>query len=100
MNKIKELSKRVEVLEMKINELSKRVETLEKQIKEDKEEQIKKLKAVRTRKMNKKLAELIVRKSADYYDKVVKTLEDAGFVVVLSAETCTDCYYIVAGREE
>lgn len=50
--------------------------------------------------MNKKLAELTVRKSADYYDKVVKVLEDAGFVIVLSAETCTDCYYIVAESED
>ena len=50
--------------------------------------------------MNKKLAELTVRKSADYYDKVVKALEDAGFLLVLEVETSTDRYYIVAEREE
>ena len=49
--------------------------------------------------MNKKLAELTVKKSADYNDKVVKVLEDAGFVIVLSAETSTDSYYIVAESE-
>lgn len=50
--------------------------------------------------MNKELAELTVKKSADYYDKVVKALEDAGFVIVLSTETFTDKYYIVAESEE
>ena len=51
---------------------------------------------VRNNGMNKKLAELIVSKSADYYDKVVKALEDAGFIIILSTETATDSYYIVA----
>lgn len=50
--------------------------------------------------MNKKLAELTVRKSADYYNKVVKTLEDAGFVVVLDCETITEKYYIMAESED
>lgn len=50
--------------------------------------------------MNKKLAELTVNKSADYHDKVVKALEDAGFVIVLSAETSTDSYYIIAESKE
>lgn len=50
--------------------------------------------------MNKKLAELTVEKSADYYNKVVKTLEDAGFVMVLTCETTTESYYIVAESEE
>lgn len=50
--------------------------------------------------MNKELAELTVKKSADYYDKVVKALEDAGFVIVLRTETSTDRYYIVAESEE
>ena len=49
--------------------------------------------------MNKKLAELTVRKSADYFDKVVKTLEDAGFVLVLDCETTTEKFYIVAESE-
>lgn len=49
--------------------------------------------------MNKKLAELTVRKSADYYNKVVKALEDAGFVIVLDCETITERYYSVAESE-
>lgn len=50
--------------------------------------------------MNKKLAELSVNKSADYYGKLVKVLEDAGFILVLEAETLTDSYYIVAESED
>lgn len=50
--------------------------------------------------MNKKLAELTVSKSADYFDKVVKALENAGFVIVLSVETSTDRHYIVAKSED
>ena len=50
--------------------------------------------------MNKKLAELTVRKSADYYNKVVKALEDVGFVLVLDCETTTERYYIVAESED
>ena len=50
--------------------------------------------------MNKKLAELTVKKSADYFNKVVKALEDAGFVIVLSVETTTERYYIVAESED
>ena len=50
--------------------------------------------------MNKELAELTVNKSADYYDKVIKALEDAGFIIVLRMETSTDRYYIVAESEE
>lgn len=50
--------------------------------------------------MNKKLAELTVKKSADYYGKVVKALEDAGFVIVLDCETTTEKYYIVAESED
>jgi hypothetical protein len=50
--------------------------------------------------MNKKLAELTVRTSADYYNKVVKALEDAGFVIVLDCETITEKIYIVAERSE
>ena len=46
--------------------------------------------------MNKKLAELTVRTSADYYNKIVKALEDAGFVLVLDYETLTEKIYIVA----
>lgn len=50
--------------------------------------------------MNKKLARLTVKKSADYYDKVVKALEDAGFVIIFEDETLTDRYYIVATKSE
>lgn len=50
--------------------------------------------------MNKKLAELKVNKSADYYDKVIKALENAGFTLVLDLETTCDRYYIVAESEE
>ena len=50
--------------------------------------------------MNKKLAELTIHKSADYYNKVVKALEDVGFVIVLDCETSTERYYIVAESEE
>lgn len=50
--------------------------------------------------MNKELAELTVRKSADYYDKVVKALEDAGFVIVLSLETFGERHYIIAERSD
>jgi hypothetical protein len=49
--------------------------------------------------MNKELAKLTVNKSADHYNKVVKALEDAGFVIVLSTETFTDRHYIVAESE-
>ena len=49
--------------------------------------------------MNKQLGELTIKKSADYYDKVVKALEDAGFIIILSFETTTDKYYIVAESE-
>lgn len=50
--------------------------------------------------MIKRLGELTIKKSDDHYDKVVKALEDAGFVIVLSAETSTETYYIVADKEE
>lgn len=50
--------------------------------------------------MNKKLAELTVKKSADYYNKVIKILEDAGFVIVLTVETLTDRYYVIAENED
>lgn len=50
--------------------------------------------------MVKQIGELTIKKSADYFDKVVKTLEDAGFVIILSTETITDSYYIVAERKE
>lgn len=51
-------------------------------------------------KINKKLAYLTVSKSSDYYNEVVKVLEDAGFILVLDVETTTDRYYIVASERE
>ena len=50
--------------------------------------------------MNRKLANLTVSKQESHYDKVIKALEDAGFVIVLAMETTTDRYYIVAEKEE
>ena len=49
--------------------------------------------------MYKKLADLTVKKSSDYYDKVAKALEEAGFIIVLEVETTTDRHYIVAENE-
>lgn len=48
--------------------------------------------------MNKKLAELTVNRSADYNDKVIKALEDAGFLIIIVGETITESKYIVAER--
>jgi DNA-binding PadR family transcriptional regulator len=50
--------------------------------------------------MNKQLAELKVNRSADYYGKVIKALEDAGFIIVEQTETDTDRYYIIAESRE
>lgn len=49
--------------------------------------------------MYKKLAELKVDTFSDYYDKVVKALENAGFTLVLESETTTIKYFIVAESE-
>ena len=49
--------------------------------------------------MNKKLGELKVNKSADYNDKIIKALEDAGFLLVLDWETSFEKCYIVAESE-
>lgn len=50
--------------------------------------------------MNKKLAVLTVSSSADYYGKVVKALENAGFLLVLEVETSTSRHYIIAESED
>lgn len=50
--------------------------------------------------MNKKLGELKVNKPADYYGKIIKALEDAGFVLVLDYETSFERCYIVAESED
>ena len=49
--------------------------------------------------MYKKLAELKVDTSSDYYDKVTKALEKAGFILVFDSETLSSKYYIVVGKE-
>lgn len=49
--------------------------------------------------MNRKLAELEVNKSADYYNKVIEALKNAGFILVLDHETYTESHYIVAESE-
>lgn len=46
--------------------------------------------------MNTKFADLIVKKSADYNNEVVKALEGAGFILTLDTETTFDARYIVA----
>ncbi len=50
--------------------------------------------------MLKQLGELTINKSADYYNKVVEALENAGFVIILSSDTTSDGYYIVAESED
>ena len=50
--------------------------------------------------MNKKLGELKVNKTADYYNELAKLLEEAGYVLVLECETTTDWYYVVAKKVE
>jgi len=50
--------------------------------------------------MIKKLGELKVNKSDDYYDKIAQTLEEAGFVLVLVLETISEKHYIVAESED
>lgn len=46
--------------------------------------------------MVKQLGKLEIDKINDYNDKVVKALEDSGFVVVLESETLVSSHYIVA----
>ena len=50
--------------------------------------------------MLKRLGKLEIRKSADYYNEVVKSLEDAGYTVVLDVEKSTERYYIVAKEDK
>lgn len=50
--------------------------------------------------MIKKLGELKINKSDDYYNKIARTLEEAGFVLVLVLETYTVKHYIVAESED
>lgn len=50
--------------------------------------------------MIKKLGELKINTSEDYYDKIVHALEEAGFIVVLDLETFFEKHYIVAESED
>ena len=50
--------------------------------------------------MNKKLAELTVRKSADYFNNVVKALEDAGFTVIQEQDGLIEDKYVIADKAE
>lgn len=50
--------------------------------------------------MYKRLANLNVDKSEDYYNEIVKALKNAGFLIVLDCETTTSSYYIVAKEDE
>lgn len=52
------------------------------------------------RMMYKKLGEVTVDNAADYYDKIIKALEDVGFILVLDWETTSEKNYIVAEGEE
>ena len=49
--------------------------------------------------MTKQLGELKISKNADYYNKVVESLEAEGFIMVLQYETTSDRYYIIAEKE-
>ena len=49
--------------------------------------------------MNTKIAELIVIKSADYNNEVVKALENAGFVLIMDTEMLFETKYIIAKVE-
>ena len=50
--------------------------------------------------MIKKLGELKINKSDDYYNRIAQTLEEAGFVLVLELETCFEKHHIVAESED
>lgn len=50
--------------------------------------------------MIKKLATLTVRKSADYYNTVVKALKEAGFTIVQEYDGLTEDVYIIAESED
>ncbi len=49
--------------------------------------------------MNTKYADLLVKKSVDYNNEVVKALEDAGFILVMVTDTTFATSYIVAKAE-
>ena len=55
---------------------------------------------IRREYMIKKLGEVKINKSDDYYDKIAHALEEARFVLVLELETTFENHYIVAESEE
>ena len=46
--------------------------------------------------MLKKMAELKVNNNADYYNEIMKTLEEKGFTVILEVKTYSENYYSIA----
>lgn len=51
--------------------------------------------------MNKKLGELKISTTADYYDTVAKALEKAGYILVLEYDgICERCYIIAKAESE
>ncbi len=51
-------------------------------------------------KINKQLATLVVNKNDDYYSSIVKTLEENGFIIILTLETSFEKHYIIAKEAE
>lgn len=49
--------------------------------------------------MIKKLGELKIKKSADYYDNVAKALEKAGYILVLEFDDICERHYVIAKTE-
>jgi len=49
--------------------------------------------------MYKKLGELQIHKSEDYYEKIAKALEEAGFTVIVESESSFDKCYIIAEKK-
>ena len=49
--------------------------------------------------MKKKLAELKVNNSEDYFGTIVKALEKAGFTVIEEVKTSFETHYIIATSE-
>ena len=46
--------------------------------------------------MMKKLAELTIKKSADWNNEIIKTLEKEGFTIVLETDLTIESRYIIA----
>ena len=50
--------------------------------------------------MLKKLGELKINKSSDYYNIVAKALEEAGYFIILEYEDSFERHYIVAVKQD